>query len=91
MLFNVDAVSLVYLAIQHVCMVCIDMVEEGKALADKPHIVISTPGRLADHINTGTNFSLKKLRFLVTLSHSICTYILLLLQLSNTFSFIYSS
>ena len=42
------------------------MVEEGKALADKPHIVISTPGRLADHINTGTNFSLKKLRFLVT-------------------------
>ena len=41
------------------------MVEEGKALADKPHIVISTPGRLADHINTGTNFSLKKLRFLV--------------------------
>ena len=42
-----------------------DMVEEGRALADKPHIVISTPGRLADHINTGTNFSLKKLRFLV--------------------------
>jgi len=41
------------------------MVEEGRALADKPHIVISTPGRLADHINTGTNFSLKKLRFLV--------------------------
>jgi len=41
------------------------MVEEGKALADKPHIVISTPGRLADHINTGTNFSLKKLRFVV--------------------------
>ena len=42
-----------------------DMVEEGKALAEKPHIVISTPGRLADHISTGTNFSLKKLRFLV--------------------------
>jgi len=41
------------------------MVEEGRALADKPHIVISTPGRLADHISTGTNFSLKKLRFLV--------------------------
>jgi len=51
--------------------VWIDMVEEGKALADKPHIVISTPGRLADHINTGTNFSLKKLRFLVTVLHSI--------------------
>jgi ATP-dependent RNA helicase DDX49/DBP8 len=42
-----------------------DMVEEGKALADKPHIVIATPGRLADHIDTGTNFSLKKIRFLV--------------------------
>lgn len=48
------------------CAVETDMVEEGKALADKPHIVISTPGRLADHINTGTNFSLKKLRFLVS-------------------------
>jgi len=50
------------------------MVEEGKALADRPHIVISTPGRLADHINTGTNFSLKKLRFLVTVFHPfLCT------------------
>jgi len=52
------------------------MVEEGKALADKPHIVISTPGRLADHINTGTNFSLKKLRYLVgepPLFHGVCT------------------
>jgi len=53
------------------CVVSIDMVEEGKALADRPHIVISTPGRLADHINTGTNFSLKKLRFLVTVFHRI--------------------
>jgi len=49
----------------------LDMVEEGKALADKPHIVISTPGRLADHIDTGTNFSLKKLRFLVG-DQSVC-------------------
>jgi len=56
------------------CGDLIDMVEEGKALADRPHIVISTPGRLADHINTGTNFSLKKLRFLVTVFHPfLCT------------------
>jgi len=60
------------------------MVEEGKALADKPHIVISTPGRLADHINTGTNFSLKKLRFLVgemvnyfTVRTTCCVYVLM--------------
>ena len=42
-----------------------DMVEQGIELAQKPHIVISTPGRLADHIDSGTNFSLKKIKYLV--------------------------
>ena len=41
------------------------MVQQGIELADKPHVVIATPGRLADHIETGTNFSLKRIRFLV--------------------------
>ena len=41
------------------------MVQQGLDLSHKPHIVIATPGRLADHIDTGTNFSLKKIRFLV--------------------------
>ena len=48
------------------------MVQQGIDLAAKPHIVISTPGRLADHIDTGTNFSLKKIKYLV------CMYISLL-------------
>merc|ERR1719384_2973969 len=29
-----------------------DMVMQGKDLANKPHIVIATPGRLADHIES---------------------------------------
>ncbi|XP_064620653.1 probable ATP-dependent RNA helicase DDX49 [Lineus longissimus] len=42
-----------------------DMIQQGLELAEKPHIVITTPGRLADHIETGTNFGLKKIKFLV--------------------------
>ena len=39
--------------------------EQGRELSQKPHVVVSTPGRLADHINSGTELALKKLRFLV--------------------------
>lgn len=42
-----------------------DMVEQGRALCDKPHVVIATPGRLAGLINSGSSFSLKKIKFLV--------------------------
>ncbi|ESN99182.1 hypothetical protein HELRODRAFT_66523 [Helobdella robusta] len=42
-----------------------DIIEQGIELSNKPHIVIATPGRLADHIEHGTDFSLKKIRFLV--------------------------
>ena len=42
-----------------------EMIQQGLELADKPHVVIATPGRLADHIESGTNFSLKRIRFLV--------------------------
>ena len=41
-----------------------DMVEQGLLLANKPHIVIGTPGRIADHIKS-TDLSLKRARFLV--------------------------
>ena len=41
------------------------MVQQGIELAERPHVVIATPGRLADHISSGTNFSLKRIRFLV--------------------------
>lgn len=41
------------------------MMQQGLDLAVKPHIVISTPGRLADHIDSCDTFSLRKIRFLV--------------------------
>jgi superfamily II DNA/RNA helicase len=41
------------------------MVQQAIELAEKPHIVIATPGRLADHIESGTNFSLNKIQMLV--------------------------
>merc|ERR1712142_727556 len=42
-----------------------DMVTQGRELNDKPHILIATPGRLAGHLNGGTEVSLKKIQFLV--------------------------
>ncbi|XP_017783893.1 PREDICTED: probable ATP-dependent RNA helicase DDX49 [Nicrophorus vespilloides] len=42
-----------------------DMVTQGQELAKKPHIVVATPGRLADHLDSCNTFSLKKIQFLV--------------------------
>lgn len=42
-----------------------DMVTQGKELARKPHIVVATPGRLADHLESCCTFNLSKLKFLV--------------------------
>ncbi|XP_041419274.1 probable ATP-dependent RNA helicase DDX49 isoform X2 [Xenopus laevis] len=42
-----------------------DMVAQALELSRKPHIVIATPGRLADHIRSSNTFSIKKIRFLV--------------------------
>ncbi|XP_010130406.1 PREDICTED: probable ATP-dependent RNA helicase DDX49, partial [Buceros rhinoceros silvestris] len=41
------------------------MVAQALELSRKPHIVIATPGRLADHLRSSNTFSLKKLKFLV--------------------------
>lgn len=43
----------------------LDMVQQGKELARKPHIVVSTPGRLADHIQSCNTFNFNRIRFLV--------------------------
>lgn len=42
-----------------------DMVTQALELSKKPHIVVATPGRLADHIRSSDTFDMKKLRFLV--------------------------
>ncbi|XP_053558880.1 probable ATP-dependent RNA helicase DDX49 isoform X1 [Bombina bombina] len=42
-----------------------DMIAQALELSRKPHIVIATPGRLADHIRSSNTFSIKKIRFLV--------------------------
>ncbi|KAI3379850.1 hypothetical protein SNEBB_008422 [Seison nebaliae] len=50
------------------CVICggMDMIEQTNQLNKLPHIVISTPGRLVDHIKSNSSgFSLKKIKFLV--------------------------
>ena len=47
------------------------MIQQGVELSRQPHIVVSTPGRLADHLRTGTNFSLSKIRYLVSYVYPI--------------------
>lgn len=42
-----------------------EMTEQAKQLTNKPHVLIATPGRLADHIASGTDFSLNKIQMLV--------------------------
>uniref|UniRef100_A0A672UZM3 RNA helicase n=1 Tax=Strigops habroptila TaxID=2489341 RepID=A0A672UZM3_STRHB len=43
----------------------LDMVAQALELSRKPHVVIATPGRLADHLRSSNTFSLKKLKFLI--------------------------
>ncbi|MBN3303014.1 DDX49 helicase, partial [Amia calva] len=42
-----------------------DMVKQALELSKKPHVVVATPGRLADHIRSSNTFSLKNIRFLI--------------------------
>ena len=41
------------------------MVSQAVALAKKPHVVVGTPGRVADHLANTKGFNLKRLRYLV--------------------------
>ena len=42
-----------------------DMMTQGKELDRSPHIVIATPGRLFDHLNSCHTFSLRSIKYLV--------------------------
>ncbi len=61
-----------YIVTISACLYCvavnvsiIDMMKQAMALSNKPHVVIATPGRLADHLNSTDTLSLKKIKFLV--------------------------
>lgn len=41
------------------------VVDQQVALAKRPHIIVATPGRLADHLKNSKGFSLRGLKFLV--------------------------
>ncbi|KAG1928508.1 putative ATP-dependent RNA helicase DDX49, partial [Pimephales promelas] len=42
-----------------------DMVTQGLELSKKPHVVIATPGRLADHIRSSDTVNLSRIQFLI--------------------------
>ncbi len=41
------------------------MVSQAIALSKKPHVIVGTPGRLADHLANTKGFNLKRLRYLI--------------------------
>jgi ATP-dependent RNA helicase DDX47/RRP3 len=43
----------------------LDMVSQAIALSKKPHVIVATPGRLADHLANTKGFNLKRLKFLI--------------------------
>ena len=42
-----------------------DTIKQSLDLDKRPHVVIATPGRLADHIRTNSTFSLNRVKYLV--------------------------
>jgi len=44
-----------------------DRISQSLALAKRPHVVVATPGRLNDHLENTKGFSLKGIKFLVSL------------------------
>lgn len=41
------------------------MVSQAIALSKKPHVIVGTPGRMADHLANTKGFNLNKLKFLI--------------------------
>jgi len=42
-----------------------EMLKQSQQLSEKPHIVVATPGRLADHLDSSEAFNLKRIKCLV--------------------------
>ena len=45
-----------------------DMMSQSIALSKRPHVIVATPGRLMDHLENTKGFSLKALKYLVSLA-----------------------
>eukprot|EP00040_Diaphanoeca_grandis_P016395 m.84602 g.84602 ORF g.84602 m.84602 type:complete len:550 (+) comp25772_c0_seq4:193-1842(+) len=43
----------------------LDMMKQGLELSRRPHVIVATPGRLADHICSGDGVRLKRVKYLV--------------------------
>ena len=43
----------------------LDMVAQAITLSKKPHVIVGTPGRMADHLANTKGFHMKKLKYLV--------------------------
>ncbi|XP_062144526.1 DEAD-box ATP-dependent RNA helicase 10 isoform X2 [Alnus glutinosa] len=50
----------------------IEMMEQTKMLANRPHIIVGTPGRLLDHLSNTKGFSLRTLKYLVKKLQRVC-------------------
>lgn len=55
-----------YLSLSSVLPFLTDMVRQGLELTDQPHVVVATPGRLADHIRSSNTVRMNKIQFLVS-------------------------
>lgn len=61
-----------------------DMVSQALELSNQPHVVVATPGRLADHIRSSSTFSLSKIQFLVRNTDCFLTALSHMLSLEIT-------
>jgi ATP-dependent RNA helicase DDX47/RRP3 len=43
----------------------LNAMDQAIALTNKPHIIVGTPGRVADHVENTKGFSLQNIQFLV--------------------------
>ncbi|RLV91588.1 ATP-dependent rRNA helicase RRP3 [Spathaspora sp. JA1] len=54
------------MGLRSVCIVGgMDMMDQARDLMRKPHVIVATPGRIMDHLETTKGFKLKDLKYLV--------------------------
>ena len=51
------------------------MMKQSVLLAQSPHIVVSTPGRLADHLRSTDTVMLDRIKFLVRCFSTVQVYV----------------